>query len=274
MKILCPVDFSDHSKKALHYAIDLSNKINAKLHIVSAFPIIDNANSLTNVDSILEEKYSQDMKELFNGIMPFVKTDSIPTSSIYKGSPEQVIEEYVKKHDIDLVVMGTQGINSVRTLFFGSTTKRIVKKSKVPVLAIPDKIDGELFSKNLLLALDNKILDDGRIFDFPVTLAKTLGVKIDIIHSNKEEEVIPFDPFISSYLEEHMGEVILTDKDDPVKVIKEYSESGNYGMVIMVKRTRSFISRLLLDSNSAVEVEIINIPLLVLPDHFTDKDHN
>jgi nucleotide-binding universal stress UspA family protein len=124
------------------------------------------------------------------------------------------------------------------------------------------------------LALDDRILEDGTIFNVPLTIAKNLGVKIDIIHVDKKEKVVPYDPFISSYLGKSIGEVILeTTYKDPIRVIKSYSENGNYGMIIMVHRSRSFFQRLFLDSNSAQEVEIINVPLLILPDHLNDKDH-
>ena len=39
---------------------------------------------------------------------------------------------------MELVVMGTHGASGLKELFFGSNTEKVIRYSKVPVIAVPD----------------------------------------------------------------------------------------------------------------------------------------
>jgi len=93
-----------------------------------------------------------------------------------------------------------------------------------------------------------------------------LGLKIDILHIASKDEDFPFDPYISTYLGDTIGEVYIKNGKDPVKEIKKYAENNNVGMLIMIRRERSFFNKLFRVGNTAEEIAKTNIPLLILPD--------
>ncbi len=266
MKILCPTDMSEHSITALQYAVNLSNDLDAELHIVVAYHVPKQSASLVSIEEHIKKNTQEDLDKVVAGITPLIKNDRIPHTHIYRGNAVPTILKYSNANDIDLVVMGTQGNNSLRTLLFGSVTKKVAAKTKIPVLAIPQVVKDRLQSNKILMALDNKVLEHEATFRAPKALATRLGLKIDILHIAEKDEDFPFDPYISTYLGDTIGEVYIKNGKDPVKEIKKYAESNNVGMIIMIRRERSFFSKLFSVGNTAEEIARTNIPLMILPD--------
>jgi nucleotide-binding universal stress UspA family protein len=53
-----------------------------------------------------------------------------------KGIPAEKILEYAEESNIDLVVMGTQGLTDVKRFLIGSMAENVLRHSKVPVMII------------------------------------------------------------------------------------------------------------------------------------------
>lgn len=266
MKILCPTDLSEHSITALQYAVNLCNDLDAELHIITAYQVSRKASSLINIEEQIKQNTHEDLDKVIARVIPLIKNDQLPHVHVFRGEAESTILNYTNANNIDLVVMGTQGDNSLRTLLFGSVTKKIAAKTKVPVLAIPEVVKDRLQSNKILLALDDKVLNNESTFIVPKTLALKLGLKIDILHIEKPDEQFPFDPFITNYLGSTIGDVHIENGNDPVKEIKSYSEKHNIGMLIMIRREKSFFAKLFKVGNTAEEIARTNIPLMILPE--------
>ena len=132
--ILCPVDFSVHSERALGYALDLAAMTHGHLTIVTVVdPLLDAAAH--------EASTAQNQQEIKSLLERLVTTRAKPYDrvgiSVEVGDPARKILEQIDECHADLVVMGTQGLEGPRRLFFGSTTERVVRESRVPVLAVP-----------------------------------------------------------------------------------------------------------------------------------------
>lgn len=267
MKILCPTDFSKHSLKAVEYAVSIANAVNAELHVVSAFDVPRKSSSFINIDDTIRANTEEDMEQFIAGVSPLLTVEHALESHVYQGDTINVINGYVKDRDIDLIIMGTQGSNSMRTLLFGSTTKKVASKARVPVLAIPENAIHNVHNNKMLLALDNKLVDNEALFEIPKKLAKYLGLDIDILHIKEDDsEKLPFDPYISEYLGDALGEVNIIEGNNPVNAIKSYAESHPIGMVLMIRRKKGFFERLFTVGNTSQEIAKTNIPLLILPD--------
>jgi nucleotide-binding universal stress UspA family protein len=58
------------------------------------------------------------------------------TASLRAGEVEEVLCAYRTEHAIDLVVMGAYGHSKIREFLIGSTTTRLIRQSKVPLLLL------------------------------------------------------------------------------------------------------------------------------------------
>ena len=55
---------------------------------------------------------------------------------VKRGDPVDEILEQAEKRDCDLIVMGTQGHGLLEDVVLGSTARRVIRRSKKPVLVV------------------------------------------------------------------------------------------------------------------------------------------
>ena len=62
------------------------------------------------------------------------------------GGVCKLTDEYVRKHQIDLVVMGTHGASGPKEFFIGSNAYDIIKEITCPVLTVPESFNKPFFN--------------------------------------------------------------------------------------------------------------------------------
>jgi nucleotide-binding universal stress UspA family protein len=137
--ILCPVDFSEHSERALAYAIDLAALTGAHLTIMTAVdPFLDAASAAAGHGEELMRQTQDEMQQLLARIAgDRGKLREAPGVAVVTGEPGGEIISQTAECGADLVVMGTQGLGAAKRMVFGSTTDKVLRESRVPVLAVP-----------------------------------------------------------------------------------------------------------------------------------------
>jgi nucleotide-binding universal stress UspA family protein len=134
-KMLCPVDFSEHSKKAFTVAMQLKDTLSAKLDILYVSPdyMINKMGTSQYKDRALQE-----LKEKAKqGLNTFLKDLSVKEAGfIDEGDPSKKIISFLKENDIDLVIMGARGLGLIKGMLIGSVTDAVLKTSPCPVLVI------------------------------------------------------------------------------------------------------------------------------------------
>jgi len=137
--ILCPVDFSEHSERALGVALELAALTSAHLtivHVVDAF--LDAASRASGNREALESQTQQELQDLFARISSGRERDTRRLAiAVAVGDPAEEILKQSVECESDLIVIGTQGLEGAERLVFGSTTERVLRESKLPVLAVP-----------------------------------------------------------------------------------------------------------------------------------------
>jgi nucleotide-binding universal stress UspA family protein len=133
------VDFSEHSERALGYAIDLAALTGAHLTIMTAIdPFLDAASSAAGHGEALMRQTQDEMQQLLSRISGSRgRLRYAPGIAVLKGSAGEEILKQIPECTADLVVMGTQGLEGARRMMFGSTTEHVLRESPVPVLAVP-----------------------------------------------------------------------------------------------------------------------------------------
>jgi len=155
-KILVPTDFSEQAENALKVAAQLAKKHNAEIYLLHTLELpmqkIDPLSTSQNLpeamyfmqlahkhfESLLDKKYLKGLN--VHEIVEFYE--------IFRG-----VYQVCKKHDIDLIVMGSHGTNSFKEMLIGSNTEKVVRTSEVPVLVIKKehpafKIEDFVFASN------------------------------------------------------------------------------------------------------------------------------
>lgn len=129
-KILCPVDFSNASERALQNAIQLSRKFRAELTILNVYEPISYILEFASVDLSEEnqKKKNEAQKAMDSFLSKFSFTDVKFDKKMLSGKPAQVILNSVKESNYDLVIMGTTGRTGLGRIVIGNTTEKVIRE--------------------------------------------------------------------------------------------------------------------------------------------------
>jgi nucleotide-binding universal stress UspA family protein len=138
-RILCPIDFSTSSVKALEYALSLAQEADSQLtllHVVES--LFDESLGQGSVNAPdFRAHLEQDAVEKLKEAVPSEARDwCTPEELVRAGRPYQQILKLAEEKNADLIVMGVQGRSAVDLTLFGSTTHHVVRQSPCPVLTM------------------------------------------------------------------------------------------------------------------------------------------
>ena len=151
-KILVPIGFSEQSIIALGQAFNLAKIKNSDVVLLSVIE------GQSMIESLFLDDKSDELKAKVNSKLEDIA--SIYSSKygvdvdtmVAKGRVYEEVNKVADMISADLVVMGTNGVNS-KSKFIGSNAEKVVRLSKCPVITIKGKShrDG---CENIILPLD------------------------------------------------------------------------------------------------------------------------
>jgi nucleotide-binding universal stress UspA family protein len=145
-QILVPVDFSEYSQAALHYAAELARPLGAEVDVlhVSEAPIfvpygstIDAGVSDPSLIDMFLRRSEQALREFVADAAK--RGDVVRGSRTEMGSPAQAITDFAKTNGYDLIVIGTHGRSGISRALLGSVAERVVRLARCPVLSVRSK---------------------------------------------------------------------------------------------------------------------------------------
>jgi len=160
-KILYATDLSETAVHAFSYALSLAVAYDAgitMLHVVSessSNEFISSMISAKTLKEIKDQHHSEARKNMIGKRREFVAikevlqafSDEATTTNkdqgylteeilVEDGPPAETIVRTAKKQVCDLIVMGTHGQSGIKELLTGSTAKKVVRQSSIPVLVV------------------------------------------------------------------------------------------------------------------------------------------
>lgn len=139
-QILVPTDFSENAQHAVDYAVALAKQCSAKLHLLHT-PVVPTYLLMDLSYSPGPEAVTRILNDAQDALDE--QTEGIAAAgiehftAIREGTVHEVIRDYAKEHDVDLVVVGTHGRSGVSKLMYGSVTERVIKTVHTPIIVIP-----------------------------------------------------------------------------------------------------------------------------------------
>ena len=140
-RILVPVDFSEHSRRALDCAKMLAEKFGATLHLLTVVPdpfvLPDPSSWYVPVPPHYVDGLRRDAEDHLDGLLtPDERSRFHAQSSLLFGNAASGILDYIGRASIDLVVMGTHGRSGVAHAVMGSVAEKVVRSATCPVLTV------------------------------------------------------------------------------------------------------------------------------------------
>lgn len=146
-RILVPTDFSRASDAALAHARTLAGDTGATVHRLH---VVDNAFLATvladprDYETAAYEKLQQRSGESSGDLLVVERSEA----------PADVITRYARRHNIELIVMGTHGRGRVAHVLLGSVAEKVARTAPCPVLTMRETLRTPARRPRLLVPTD------------------------------------------------------------------------------------------------------------------------
>ena len=136
--ILCPVDFSADSERALAAALSLARSTGGHVTLVTVVdPLLSAGASAAGADEALNEQTQQELRQLLDRAAPAVLPANLPAVSVRVGDAAAEILAQAAESNADVIVMGMRGLGGAQRLLLGSTSEHVLQHATVPVVVVP-----------------------------------------------------------------------------------------------------------------------------------------
>lgn len=154
-KILCATDLSENSRLSLAWAMALAKKHDASLLMLNVIEEVGSSSPslqfyLTEQEwkelkQRIRSEATDIMKKNLSAFCDEVKAE-IPECAyvadetlVINGNPVEKIISTAKERGCDVIVMGTTGAGGLVDVIMGSTARRVIRRSPIPVFIVPKK---------------------------------------------------------------------------------------------------------------------------------------
>lgn len=138
-KILVPVDFSDHSARAVEVARELAKAFGAKLVLLHCYQV--NPGAVSPYGIVLPEGFDREVREAaarrLEEWRQEASADGLDVEARLSSTfPSMGISDAASEEKVDLVVMGTRGLSGLKHVLLGSVAERTLRTAPCPVLTV------------------------------------------------------------------------------------------------------------------------------------------
>jgi universal stress protein A len=141
--ILCPIEFSGASTRALEYALSLAEEADARLvllHVIEGVidPSLLGEASHFSVPEYYRHLETDAMARLKAAIPEEARVWCTPDERLAAGKPYREILRVAGETRAEIIVMGVHGKGALSRRILGSTTQHVIRAAECPILTLRD----------------------------------------------------------------------------------------------------------------------------------------
>ncbi len=194
ISVLVPTDFSKNAYHALKYAVSMINGKSIHVILLNTYQLLPSTSEMfISIDDILLKNSEKGLSKEIESVKTEFPNKNFSYDLIsLNGSLKHGINQVIKEHNVDIVMMGTSGATGLEKLFIGSNASDIIKAIGKPVLILPDEESIKKLDK-IVLAIDYKESVDSKMMESLRIMASINNSHIHIISivlEGKSEEIM------------------------------------------------------------------------------------
>jgi nucleotide-binding universal stress UspA family protein len=303
-KIIWASDGSDESEEALNYAIFLARSFRSEItgvYVIEMHPrlLYDYARDPDSELYGWVEQTAENQKERLISEAEILGIQGITfRTAVSIGDPSEEIVKLARRKKADLIVLGVRGLGLIDRMLVGSTTLKVLRKSRIPVLAVRKRGNGSAIGiHNVLVPLDVYEKEDSAL-DLAVDLCQVLNANITVLYAYKlfsypaggpgetpgrmndlSEDMLKF---VSTELSARVGRqrqrlksggaqavepgisTALIEGTNPALSIVEYAKNKNADLIVINTHGRKGIKKFLMGSVTEKVIQEAPCPVLAL----------
>lgn len=273
--ILIPTDFSKCSYNAVNYAIAIAKRTKAKIILLNVYQDPIPATDLPMMEFSKEEPLIA-AKESLKKMVDFellLNDENKELDIKYETREGLTINEIIesaKEHDAGLIVMGTQGAKNLIETIMGRNTSKVIAKSIIPVLAVPQSAKYQGLNK-IVFSTDFHSIKDKSILDPLVEVALLFHSKLFVLSILKGEDDMPTAEQTSEYmdLENYFAQIphsIHTETSNNIpETIDKFAIEILADLIVTLPQKHNYLQLLFNNSLTRNLVFHTHVPILSLP---------
>lgn len=272
-KIMLPTDFSENAENAMLYALNLFKGEECAFYLLNTYlpsaqyeehypwhTDIEDSSSQKSMKKLMA--ISRRLRKQFNN----QKHMFVPHSAMNTVVGE--LKKTVEKEDIDLVIMGTQGVTGAKDIVFGSNTTQTIKKIDRPIIAVPSDFVYRP-PKNILFPTDYEITYSEKQLKTLLYIAESYGSHISVLHvlspSGLTEHQLANKSMLEKVLQGTNHQIHHVSGENVQSTIHDWQASGDIDFLVMVQNKHTFMESLFVRSEIKQIGLRVKIPFMAIP---------
>src|ERR1700761_4540360 len=273
--VIVPIDFSETSKNAARYAAHISTLVpDAHLILYNVFDTLEYGSDSSPLGTEGEEDESR--KTIVELALASVQTElsTITNARISCVAEEanrflDTLEAYVKRNNIQLIVMGITGATKLGQVLMGSNALNLVKRAIAPTIIVPPGAHSQS-AKNVLLLTDFKDIEN----TIPIPTVKSVldlfRPRLYIVNVDHEHYVQVTDEYkaerakLESELKDYNPEFYFIRLFDFVEATNQFVADYKIDLILTFPRKHSFLSNIFKTSSTKELAYHSHVPIAAI----------
>jgi nucleotide-binding universal stress UspA family protein len=288
-KILVPIDFTEHSKNAAYFALQLAKLYEAELKLLHVFnspivdmiPFTDAASIQIDVDvsyQIMQRNAKDNLLKFFYEIRKFADDHDMSDIkigySLREGYATYGIVDMCKQYKPGMLVMGTKSEGFRSSELVGSVAAEVVHSTQIPLMVIPEhaKLRDLKEVKSVVYATSFDDADYSAIRKL-MTIVSGFNVSVTCVNVSPN----PDDQFLKakmSNLKDYAKKVVkksvivfeVIKGKDTAEAFKSYISGRSIDLLALTMHKRNLLERIFNPSLTRKMLSDADIPLLIFPE--------
>jgi len=272
--ILLLTDFSKNAENAIRYALQLFEADICKFFVLHVEKVSSytTSNLMTTGNSNVYDSVIKESKHTLAKFVSTLELDYKNDNHSFKMFVDydvmtDAIKQTIDSENIDLVVMGTNGVTGAKEVVFGSNTVNVIRKVNSPTLIIPQDFKYRK-PKDILLPLDLYDSLSGKAFIELMNFVKKQKSKLHILrikpHNEESKEKANDKEHIAYFLKDMKYEYHSIN-DIPMHFVADcYTQIQSIDMTALLVQREHLFERFFMGSSTTQIGNTVRVPLLIL----------
>ncbi|HEY4337306.1 MAG TPA: universal stress protein [Puia sp.] len=272
---IVPIDFSETSKNAARYAAHISKLVpDAHLILYNVFDTLEYGSDSSPLGTEGEEDASR--KAIVELALESVRTEltTITNARISVVAEENrnfldTLEEYVKKNNIQLIIMGLTGSTRLGQVFMGSNALNIVKRGIAPVIITPENTHSTS-AKNVLMLTDFQDVDNTIPVDTVKSVLDLFKPRLFVVNVDHEHYVQVTEEYkaertkLEEKLKDYNPEFFFIRLFDFVEATNQFVADNHIDLILTFPRKHSWLSNVFKTTSTTKLAYHSHVPIAAL----------
>lgn len=271
-KFLVPTDFSDTSKNAARYAVQMAASIPDSRLIL--YNVYDKIAAGTDGTPLTES--TEDRKIILNQALKNLQLEVSDSSNINiefvaeEGSSlVEAMARYVRHNGIDMVIMGITGATRLEQIFMGSNTLNFVNEDVCPVIIVPPAA-GFKKIENVMFLSDFKDVNKTTPVDSIRKVLDLFNSVLHIVNVDSEHYIELTEEYkaerakLEAMFQAYSPQFYFMRLFDFLDAISSFTMDRNIDLIVTVPKNHSFVTGLFKTSHTKKLAYHSHVPLVAI----------